>query len=136
MEIVIDANILFAALIKKSITSDLLFKHKIYAPEYILEEFRKYFDLLKKKTKRSEEEFNTLYEVIGRALILIPQEEIAPYLKYAKNISPDIKDISYLALAIKLKCGLWSQDKALKRQNVVTVYNTEEIIQLSDIDFQ
>ncbi|MFH1211857.1 MAG: PIN domain-containing protein [Candidatus Woesearchaeota archaeon] len=42
MELVIDANILFAALIKDSTTSDLLFKNTLYAPEFILEEFKKY----------------------------------------------------------------------------------------------
>ena len=49
MELVIDANILFAALIKKSGTSEILFKHKIYAPEFIFEEFKKYKDELEYK---------------------------------------------------------------------------------------
>ena len=35
MDLVIDSNILFAALLKESGTSDILFKHKLYAPEFI-----------------------------------------------------------------------------------------------------
>ena len=35
MDLVIDANILFAALIKESVTSDILFRHRLYAPEFI-----------------------------------------------------------------------------------------------------
>ena len=44
MDLVIDSNILFAALLKESGTSDILFKHKLYAPEFIFVEFRKYKD--------------------------------------------------------------------------------------------
>ena len=54
MDLVIDSNILFAALLKESGTSDILFKHALYAPEFIFEEFRKYKDYLKGKTKRAE----------------------------------------------------------------------------------
>ena len=42
MDLVIDSNILFAALLKDSGTSDILFEHKLYAPEFIFEELRKY----------------------------------------------------------------------------------------------
>ena len=51
MDLVIDSNILFAALLKESGTSDILFKHTLYAPESIFEEFRKYKDYLKGKKK-------------------------------------------------------------------------------------
>jgi len=64
MELVIDANILFAALIKKSGTSEMLFKHTLYAPEFIFIEFQKYKEELKAKTHRSEEDFNELFDVI------------------------------------------------------------------------
>jgi len=52
MDLVIDANILFAALIKRNITTELLFREHLhlYAPEFIFAEFDKYRDLLKKKT--------------------------------------------------------------------------------------
>jgi len=35
MDLVIDSNILFAALLKESNTSSILFKHNLYAPEFI-----------------------------------------------------------------------------------------------------
>ena len=64
MELVIDANILFSALIKDSTTSDLLFKNTLYAPEFIFEEFKKYKEELQKKSKRSEAEFNEFFVII------------------------------------------------------------------------
>ncbi|MFH1181678.1 MAG: PIN domain-containing protein [Candidatus Woesearchaeota archaeon] len=123
-----DSNILFAALLKESVTSDILFKHTLYAPEFIIDEFRKYNEYLKHKTKRAEEDFTELLELFERNVILILKEEIAPFIEKAEKISPDQKDVPYLALAMKLRCGLWSNDKALKeKQNIIQVYSTEEL---------
>ena len=131
MDLVIDSNILFAALLKESGTSDILFKHKRYAPEFIFEEFRKYKDYLKGKTKRNEENFNELFDLFERNVILIPKEEIESFIEKAEKISPDAKDIPYLALALKLKCGLWSNDGDLKeKQNVIKVYSTEDLFNM------
>jgi predicted nucleic acid-binding protein len=127
MELVIDANILFAALIKDSTTSDILFKHTLYAPEFILEEFRKYKDKLREKTKRTEESFNEFFAIMERNIIFVPKEELTAHIKDAEKISPDPKDVLYIALALKLHCSLWSQDKALKQQNVIKIYSTEEL---------
>ncbi|TFG19125.1 MAG: hypothetical protein EU529_16665 [Promethearchaeota archaeon] len=48
MRLVINANILFAALIKNSLTVKLLLNNKLkfYAPEFLFEEFAKYKDYL------------------------------------------------------------------------------------------
>lgn len=131
MDLVIDSNILFAALLKDSETSDVLFKHTLYAPEFIFEEFRKYKEYLKGKTKRTEGEFNELFDLFGRKVILIPREEIEPFIDKAKKISPDEKDVPYLALALKLRSGLWSNDRDLKeKQSLVQVYSTEDLIRM------
>ena len=132
MDLVIDSNILFAALLKENGTSDLLFKHTLYAPEFIFEEFRKYKEYLKSKTKRPEEGFSELFDLFERNVMLIPKEEIDPFIEKAEKISPDAKDVPYLALALKLRCGLWSNDRDLKeRQNIIQVYSTEELVKMS-----
>ena len=131
MNLVIDSNILFAALIREGGTSDILFKHTLYAPEFIFEEFKKYRDYLKGKTKRTEEEFEELFDLFERHVILMPEEEIEHFIAKAEEISPDVKDTIYLALAMKLRCGLWSNDSDLKeKQRVVQVYSTEELMKL------
>ena len=33
----------------------------------------------------------------------------------------------YFALALKLNCGLWSNDKELKKQSKVKILNTNEV---------
>ena len=130
MELVIDANILFSALIKDSITAEMLFKEdlKLYAPKFIIEEFSKYEDLILNKTKRTKEGFIQIMHILNEIITLIPQEEYAQYMKEAKTISPDEKDTFYFALASKLKCGIWSNDKKLKEQDKVKVYATKEIL--------
>ncbi|MBI2152065.1 hypothetical protein HYU21_05030 [Candidatus Woesearchaeota archaeon] len=36
----------------------------------------------------------------------------------------------YFALALKLNCALWSNDKKLREQSEVKVYNTYELVKL------
>ncbi|MBD3255705.1 MAG: hypothetical protein GF383_11480 [Candidatus Lokiarchaeota archaeon] len=44
-------------------------------------------------------------------------------------MSPDPKDIVYIALALTLKCYLWSNDKELKEiQENICILSTTEII--------
>ena len=129
MEIVVDSNILFAALIKQGKTAELLFRNdfSLYAPEFLLEEFKEYKKILENKTDRTEEDFSILLTILQHRITFITKEEIDPFLEEAKLISPDLKDITYLALALKLNCSLWSNDKALKQQSRIKVYNTNEI---------
>ena len=56
MKLVVDANILFAALIKEGVTAELLISDKLqlFAPKYLFEEFSKYEQLILNKTHRSK----------------------------------------------------------------------------------
>ena len=130
MEIVLDANILFAGLIKDSTTAILLFNPnlKLYTPEFILEEFMKYSELIQKKMKRTREEFVTIMHQLHQVITVVPQDEYERYMERAKKISPDENDVMYVALALKMKCGIWSNDGRLKEQSKVTICNTKELL--------
>lgn len=132
MELIIDANILFSSLIKNSITAEIIFTYdiKLYSPEYIVEEFLKYQDLIMKKTHRSEEEFTTTMHLLKCVITVISKEEYSKFMKDAEEISPDEKDTQYFALALKLKIPIWTNDSKLKEQEKVKVYSTKEIIEL------
>ena len=127
-----DANVLFSALIKNSVTAELIFEDSIelYACDFIIEEFFKYEELILKKTKRTKEEFVQIMHLLKDIITVIPQEEYVEFMEEAENISPDDKDAAYLALAIKLKSGLWSNDKKLKQQDKVTIYSTSDLMKL------
>lgn len=130
--LVIDANILFASLIKNGVTAKLLFseRYRYFAPEFLFEEFSKYEKVILKKTHRSRKEFETYLNIIKNRIDIISISQIQPFLKKAAEISPDPKDSVYLALAIKLDCSVWSNDRILKeKQSVVKILTTSEILQ-------
>ncbi len=130
MQLVVDANILFSALIKDSVTSDLIVDNSLnlVSVEFIFEEFGKYKSLIKEKTERTEEEFDRFMEIILKKITLVPYEEFKSFITEAEKISPDPKDTEYLALALKLNCFLWSNDKKIKPQEKVKVYSTEDLM--------
>ena len=132
MDLIIDANILFAALIKDSTTLDLMFSDNVhlFAPEFLLFEFLKHKEEILKKTKRTEKEFNELFIILESLIKIIPKEDFINFIKKAKEISPDEDDVSYFALALKLNIPIWSNDKKLKEQELIKIYSTEEINRL------
>ncbi len=130
IKLVIDANILFAALIKNSKTAELILEKQItlFAPEYLIEEFGKYRSIILRKMHRTEDEFNRFLKILRRRTRIIKKEVIEPFIKSAIQFSPDPKDSLYFALALRLKIPIWSNDKRLKNQNEVQILNTNELI--------
>ena len=133
MELVVDANILFSALIKKSTTLELLLNERLslFAPEFVLREFSKHLVELAGKTGVREQ---LLKQELARLITLakietIPAGQYAGFLKQAEKISPDPDDLQYLALALYLNCPVWSNDRALKKQPTVKVYSTADLLE-------
>jgi predicted nucleic acid-binding protein len=129
MILIVDANILFSALIKNSVTAEMLVKEELYlfTPEFILDELHKYEDLLLKKTSRNKEEYNQILQQLKEIMTVIPKEEYSVFMKEAEEISPDNGDIMYFALALKMKCPIWSNDKRLKEQKTIKIISTDEL---------
>ena len=91
----------------------------------------KHSEEILEKTEKTEEELNNLFDVLKKKITLIPLEELLPYVDEAEKISPDPDDVAYIALALKLKCAIWSQDRKLKeKQNRVQVYSTEDLVKI------
>ena len=134
MRLVVDANILFAALIRESTTHNIILDEhfQLCTPEFIFIEIEKYKLELLRKTSRNVEEFHNLIEGLKKIISIVSLDELVPFLENAKQISPDPKDEAYFALALKLNCGIWSNDKKLKEQDKVKVYSTEEIVKILD----
>jgi len=130
--LVIDANILFSALIKDSLTAERIFEEdlKLYTAEFIIEEFWKYEEAILKKTHRTKEEFIQIMHQLREVITVVPKEEYDGFMGRARAISPDEKDIAYFALAMKMACGIWSNDKKMKEQDSVKVFNSQEMIKL------
>ena len=136
MKLIVDANILFAALIKEGFTAELLISDKLqlFAPEFLFIEFAKYEERILKKTSRSLDEFKEFIELLKVQITIISKKDITPFIAEADKISPDPKDTIYLALALALKASVWSNDKRLKQdQDKILVLSTEEVIEKTNI---
>lgn len=130
MRLVIDANVLFSALIKDSFTARLIFEEslELYSASFVVDEFMKYEDLLLRKTHRTREEFITVLHQLHEIISVVREEGYSAFMERAIEISPDERDASYFALALRLGCGIWSNDKKLQEQDVVDVYTTSELM--------
>lgn len=124
-----DANVLFAVLVKEGKTEELLFRDDLhlYAPDFIFQEFSKYEAELLEKTNRRPEGFRRMLEILKRRITMMPAEDIAPFLEAAEGVSPDPNDAPYFALALKLGAGIWSNDGRLQNQAAVRVWKTHEL---------
>ena len=132
MELVIDANIIIASLISKSgKTAEMLFsdKLKLYSPEYLLYEIGKYKKEISEKSGLSIDEINILFSLMSSNISLISFSEFKEFVKKASEICPDPNDIEYFALALKLNCPLWSNDRLLKKSSL-KVLTTSELAKL------
>lgn len=129
MDLVVDANVIFAVLIKDSFSHCLLFSDKFhfFAPEYVFTEFAKHEEEILEKTERTGEDFLLLLEILKRRIVLVPLEELTEYVAEAEKLTPDPDDMVYFALALKLNCAIWSNDKKLKSQDQIKVYHTHEL---------
>ena len=89
MDLVIDANVLFSALIKDSFAYNLLFSGSfhLFTPEYIFIELEKHQEEILKKSERTDEEFFRILEILKQRIVIIPLEELVPYVKEAEKFN-------------------------------------------------
>ncbi len=134
MDITIDANILFACLIKDSDTRKLFFspKFELYAPAFMLTELQKYFQLIKKKSRLSDLDFSNLVARILVQVTIVNDTELAPFVVAASSLTSDKKDWLYLACALYKNTVIWSNDKEFKKQKRVKIFTTGEMLKKAE----
>lgn len=131
MNVIIDSNTLFSALIKDSTTRRIILDYDglFLFPSYIFIEMQKHKAELLKKSGMAENDLNKLLQLVLKKAVIVPNEVLLPYKEEAyeivKAIDPD--DVLFFACALAYKNSIiWSDDKRLKRQPKVQVLNTEE----------
>jgi predicted nucleic acid-binding protein len=131
MKLVLDSNILFSALIKKSKTRDIILSDlfELYAPEYIFSEITKHKELLLKKSKLDRGDFDALLLLLQKHIHLISKDKYNEKMAIAEDIlrNIDITDSPFLALAMSLNCSIWSNDGHFKQQDKIAVYTTKQL---------
>lgn len=133
MILVVDTNIVISAIIKSSTTQAIILKEefKLFSLEFLKDEIEEHKDLILKKTRYSEQDFQIILSLVYSEITIVPKS----YYQYLKQeileITPDKKDWPFLALAKHLNARLWSNDSDLKqKQSVVSVITTTDLLKL------
>ena len=134
MKFVIDTNILFSAIIRKSITRKVILSDvfELYVPEYLFEEINKHKDLILRKAKISNRDFIALLTLFQKHTKILKKEVYRDKTPVAEEVMKgiDITDSPFLASALALNCPIWSNDGHFKQQNLVKAYTTKGILEL------
>ncbi len=132
MELVVDTNVVMAAIIRSGNTRRLLFHHDLacFSPRYLLKELAKYEAMLRIKSGLSSAEFQEAVRRVLSRIHLIHPDEYSRYRDYASSICPDFGDWPFFAVAIQKNCPLWTNDPALLRQNRLPTYATAALVDL------
>lgn len=132
MFLVANANVLFSFFNAKSKAREIVLLEdvKLFSPEFLLKELEKHKEEVKEKFGLNEKQFSLTLELLKITVEFVPLKEFKEFVEDAREISPDKDDVQYFALALKSGCAIWSNDKALKRQSVVKVFSTEDLLKV------
>jgi len=141
VEVVVDTNIIISALIPKySKLRGVLLSGKVhvYAPEYLLKELDKFWNLVlakaqKKGVGRSEVEF--VKEELLSKVIFEPEKFYLPGIEGAYDICKkfDEKDTPFITLSMMLKIPILTNDRGIiENAGAYRVLSIEELFRRID----
>jgi predicted nucleic acid-binding protein len=135
MKLIIDSNILISALIKDSVTREIIIKSEwdFYYPELAFHEIRKYQKMILEKSGMYEAEYSAVISRLLKHITIVPEEQFSNYISKANDILRKIDPnyVIFLALAMSVKDSkIWSNDSHLHMQREIKTLKTEEILRL------
>ncbi|MBI4980715.1 PIN domain-containing protein [Candidatus Woesearchaeota archaeon] len=134
MNIILDSNVFFSALIKNSITRKIILEYEglFLFPSYIFIEIQNHKKELLEKSGMSEYEFTRLIRLLLLKIVIVPHEALVPFKEKAVEIVKDIDldDVLFVACALAYPNSIiWSNDQKLKKQPAVRIINTAEMLE-------
>ncbi len=133
MRLVIDTNIVISSLLAPGgLTRRLLFERrlKLHSPPFLLEELEAHAGEIASRSGLSDLEWRIALARTTSRIRLDDSSSFKSLVGPAALFSPDPDDAEFLALCLKLRCPLWSNDKKLKGQMRVQVLSTHELAKL------
>lgn len=135
MRLVVDANVVVSSLLRGGVPfkvfalNSSLNRFEFLAPDFLLSETEKHKEELIRETKLPEDIFFDTMSFLFEEVNIVPAEEFKEFVPKAKKmLSGHIKDVPYLALALKLGCPIFSGDKVLKRLLPIRVFSPRELM--------
>ncbi len=104
MILVIDANMVIAALIKDSKAREIIVdgSFKFVAPDFIKDEINKYSSYIIEKAHLTDKEFELLLALLFDGITIVPKEEYNIHMAKAKKIiKEDVKDARILLAILR-----------------------------------
>ena len=130
MQLVVDTNILISFFrdnpVRFIIINSQLLNLELHSPEHCWQELLNLVPVISKYSKLSLEQITFAFEELKKYIEIIPDELSKPFKLQAEQLIHD-KDISIFALALKLDCGIWSNEPGFKKQLKIKVFNTKEL---------
>lgn len=136
MKLVVDANILIAALLKKAVTRELLLEKTLefVAPEQLLKELKHLLKIprIRRRLKLSDEDLYELTSAILSRIDFVPEKLFLPLIKQSLSLVAHQEDAPYVALSLAFNIPIWSNDSELKElsSSKIKVLTTAELIEL------
>jgi predicted nucleic acid-binding protein len=132
MRLVLDTNVLIAALIKDSLTRGIFFlpDFEFLLPEYALEEVARHRAKIARHSRLSYREIDLLLSLLLESVTVVPAKTILAHLKPAEALIGDIDkdDVPFVALALAVENdGIWSNDRAFEILPGITLWKTSDI---------
>ena len=132
MRLVLDTNILIAALIKDSLTREIFFApgFEFLLPEYALGEVRRHHQKIARYASLTAHEVDLLLSLLLESVTVVPMERILPHLQEAEVMigSVDQDDVPFVALALAVENdGIWSNYRAFEQLSKIKVWKTSAI---------
>ena len=130
MKLVLDNNILFSLMSPRSSASYLfsMIRSDFFAPDSIKSEFTEHKGKCLLYSKLSGHEFDIRQAEMEKGIKFFGISLYGDFLAKSLNALPDPDDAEVLALALRLKSQIWSNDPHLKQQSLAEVFTTKELI--------
>ena len=144
MRIIVDANIIFSAILNTDgkIGDILLNSHNIFefiAPRFLKEEIRKYHKKIVDISGYSNAELLEIEDKVYKPISFLSEVHIPLSIRVSsKHLVEDIdpKDVVYIAFAKYFRCKLWSGDKVLRKglikKGYINIISTEELYKIRE----
>jgi predicted nucleic acid-binding protein len=132
MRLVLDTNILMAALIKDSLTRKILLspQFEFLLPEFALEEIDRHRGKIARHSQLRPEEIQVLIGVLVEAVTVVPMDRVVPHLAVAEELigARDPTDVPFVALALaEQNEGIWSNDRAFEGLPGIQLWRTADL---------
>ncbi len=134
MHVIVDANVLIAAFLKDSFTRKMLMDERlnIISPEHVFMEVRRVLSrpFMMKRIKINAYNFEKLWDVITSRIHTYPKIFYQAMMAQALRLADHPEDAPYIALALKLRYPVWTNDPGFQiheTKKVITIYKTREL---------